>query len=79
MPSGQNGLNAGPNFNLFRHVLLPNDSQAAECIIIERLEDLYERGTQLSLATQGQIQHAQIVGAVSNLGRLSKRLEIKGD
>lgn len=72
MPSGQEGLNAGPDFNLSRHVNFPRNSTIAEQLFIGKLRELHGQGILLASATTGQIQHAQIISAVGNLGRLSR-------
>lgn len=75
MPSGQEGLNAGPSFEIRRHVALPTDPLPAIAVVVERLSQLSAHGA-LLLDNGGIAAGArhQISGAVANLARIRSEL-----
>jgi hypothetical protein len=78
LPSGQSGLNAGPSFELRRHVALPGDPGPAVAVLAERLAQLFRRGE--LLLGEDDIAPGprhQIAGAVANLGRIHRELVSK--
>lgn len=76
MPSGERGVNAGPSFELRRHVTLPVDSAAAIAVITERLAQLARHGDLLLDRDDVEPEpHHQISGAVVNLARIQADLE----
>lgn len=71
LPSGTEGLNAGPSFELRRHVALPNEAGPALAVVTDRLAQLVTHGD--TLMRKGIIPpgpRGLIAGAVSNLSRL---------
>jgi len=75
LPSGLDGANAGPSFELRRHVALPTQAAAAIAVIANRLAQLAEHGA-LLLAQDGIAvgPRHQITGAVANLRRIQREL-----
>lgn len=75
MPSGQEGVNAGPSFELRRHVALPAKSAPAIAVVAERLAQLAGHGD--LLLANGFLAPGprhQISGAVFNLARIQADL-----
>lgn len=71
LPSGHAGLNAGPSFEIARHVALPHDTALAATVFCERVGQLYRRGLRLLDGDLPEGPRAQMVGAVGNLGRMA--------
>ncbi|HYJ31570.1 MAG TPA: ferritin-like domain-containing protein [Allosphingosinicella sp.] len=71
LPSGHEGLNAGPSFEIGRHVPLPHDSALAATVFGERLGQLYRRGLRLLEGAIPEGPRGQVGSAVRNLGRMA--------
>lgn len=70
LPSGRDGLNAGPSFEMARHVALPQDSRLAGAVFEDRLGQLRGRGQRLLQQDMPPGPRTQIAGAVANIGRM---------
>ena len=74
MPSGTEGINAGPTFAMTRHAQLPSPPMVAHLVFYERLEQLYDHATTLA-AQLGEISPlavAHIRSAEANLARIAE-------
>lgn len=71
LPSGVPGLNAGPTFEITRHVALPQDATIAGKVASERLGQLAGYSNQL-MAVDGlpPVAAEQLAGIAGNLARL---------
>lgn len=72
--SGNQGINAGPSFDIVRHVGLPQDAIAAAGVLADRLEQLSEHGSLLRDAAFDYPAQTQITGATLNLARIASNL-----
>ena len=74
LPSGTDGLNAGPAFAFSRHTMLPTPPVAAQLVYHERLCELSEHAATLQEKVKNcsPLAQSQIHSAASNLHRLAK-------
>ncbi len=79
MPSGANGLNAGPTFVLGRHVALPEDGAVARRLMGERLDQLAAHAAALvGSGALDPLPAGQVGSAAANLARLAAALPLDG-
>jgi len=74
IPSGIQDLNAGPSFEISKHIDFPQNTLKAIIVFTERLEILHQRGLNLLEIAKTESSFSQIKSAVLNIGRLSKQL-----
>lgn len=73
MPSGIEGVNAGPTFAISRHAQLPYSSRIAVRVYGERLEGLARHGRMLAeLSVADPIAAASLKSAAHNLERIAR-------
>jgi hypothetical protein len=77
LPSGKEGINAGPSFEIARHLRLPPDQTVAAEVLADRLRQLASHGTLLRHAPGDHAAQPQVVGATLNLVRIATTLEGK--